>query len=49
MKFERYKKYHSSGIDMLEERYADTLDSIDEQIESLLADFDLLKNDLEVQ
>jgi type I restriction enzyme M protein len=33
----------------LEERYADTLDSIDGQIGSLLADFELLKNDLEVE
>ncbi|MRT93009.1 type I restriction-modification system subunit M [Ancylomarina sp. 16SWW S1-10-2] len=33
----------------LEARYADTLDSIDGQIESLLADFETLKNDLEVE
>lgn len=36
-------------LQKLEERYADTLDSIDEQIGSLLADFELLKNDLEVR
>jgi len=36
-------------LQKLEERYADTLDSIDGQIESLLADFELLKNDLEVR
>jgi len=44
MKFERYEKYK----DVEEERYADTLDSIDGQIENLLADFETLKDDLVV-
>lgn len=36
-------------LQKLEARYADTLDSIDGQIENLLADFEVLKNDLEVR
>ena len=35
-------------LQKLEERYSDTLDEIDGQIESLLADFETLKNDLVV-
>ena len=33
-------------LQKLEERYSDTLDGIDEQIEKLLVDFEALKNDL---
>jgi hypothetical protein len=35
-------------LQKLEDRYSDTLDEIDEQIESLLLDFEMVKDDLVV-
>ena len=39
-------KSELSILQKLEERYSDTLDGIDEQIEKLLVDFEALKDDL---
>ena len=46
---ENYPKLLSAtttALNDLEERYSDTLDGIDEQIEKLLLDFEALKDDL---
>ena len=39
-------KNELNTLQMLESRYSDTLDGIDKQIEKLLVDFEVLKNDL---
>lgn len=42
-------KAELNTLTMLEERYANTLDSIDMEIESLMSEFELLKNELVVK